>query len=204
VDRGPDAGDGRAGPGPGEGILRAAFHRVRDAAREAESVAPRAEAEFVAATPYTGQRSDTVVLYCADSRFRPQTHEFLTQHLGLGSVLTVTIPGGPSPVLPLVGLAHKLVKGWLDELVDVAHVKRVVLVGHEDCAAYLKTNGKVLNFVLRAFSRPSVRELQVKHLREARGSFAVWFPGVAVECWYAEVRPAEDGSGQRVAFVRVE
>lgn len=104
----------------------------------APPVAARGPA-FVATAPFDARPSTALVIYCADGRFRPQMHEFLTGHLQLDRPVTITVPGGVSIFMPLVGLAHKLAKGWLDTFSD--QITRIVVIAHEDCAAYRAEHG---------------------------------------------------------------
>lgn len=157
--------------------------------------------EFVSPTPYTGQWGDTLVIYCTDPRFRRQTHDFLHDHLRLEHPAVVTIPAGVAPLLPLVGFAHKLAKGWMDMLVRNHRPTRIVCVGHQDCAGYKAVKHPVLSFMLEKVTGASAADLQKKHLRDAKATLGVWFPGVAVEVYYAELR--QEGGSQQVVFTAI-
>lgn len=159
--------------------------------------------EFASSVPYGGQWGDTLAIYCSDPRFRQQTLEFLQVHLGLHDPAVITIPAGVAPLLPLVGLAHKLAKGWLDVLIRKHRPARIVCVAHEDCAGYKHGKNPILNFALEQVTGGDAADLQRKHLLQARGTLRTWFPGVAVEAYYAAVK--EDSAGVRqVVFTPVE
>lgn len=154
---------------------------------------------FTATAPFDARPSRTLVIYCADGRFRPQMHEFLTQHLKLDRPVTITVPGGVSIFMPLVGLAHKLAKGWLDAFSE--HITRIVVIAHEDCAAYKAEHGILEKVVTRIAGRP-VGDLQREHLSRALAQLRVWYPHASAEVWYADVADGPEGT-RRVAFSQI-
>jgi hypothetical protein len=162
-------------------------------------VAPVREPAFFAEAPFDARPSATLVIYCADGRFRPQTHEFLTRHLKLDRPVTITVPGGVGVFMPLVGLAHKIAKGWLDAFSE--HITRIVVVAHEDCAAYRAEHGILEKVVLRLVGKP-VAELQREHLSRAVAQLRVWYPHATTETYYAAVTDGPEGA-RRVAFTPV-
>ncbi len=171
------------------------------------SVAPAAHAQqapspFESSVPYTGEWGDALVIYCTDPRYRRQTHELLHDQLGLQHPAVITVPGGVAVLLPLVGIAHKLVKGWLDLLFAKHRPRRIVCVAHQDCAAYGAAKHPVLNFLVKAATGHAMADLQQQHLRQAQTTLATWFPGIPVETYFAEVKAEPDGS-HRVAFTPV-
>jgi len=157
--------------------------------------------EFTSVVPFTEEWGDTLVLYCTDPRYRRQTHEFLHHHLGLQNPAVITIPGGVAPLLPLVGFAHKLAKGWLDLLFQHHRPSRIVCVAHEDCAAYKVGKHQVINAVVQHLTGGTVHDLQRKHLHDARITLQTWFHGVIVEIYFAEVQAGADGI-RRVTFTK--
>lgn len=159
--------------------------------------------EFVSSVPFTEEWGDTLVIYCTDPRYRRQTHEFLHHHLGLQNPAVVTIPGGVAPLLPLVGFAHKLVKGWLDLLFQNHRPSRIVCIAHEDCAAYKVGKHPILNAVIQYATGKTTHDLQRKHLHDARVTLQTWFHGVTVEVYFAEVRAGADGKRQ-VVFTKAD
>lgn len=158
-----------------------------------------APAVFTAAAPFDARPSKTLVIYCADGRFRPQVHEFLTQHLELERPVTITVPGGVGVFLPLVGLAHKIGKGWLDAFSE--HITRIVVIAHEDCAAYRAEHGILDKVVTRIVGRP-IGALQKDHLARGLAQLRVWYPHATTETYYADVVDAGDGT-RKVAFSAV-
>lgn len=171
--------------------------------KQMQEVTPPEDLGIVSSIPYTGAHGDTLVIYCADPRFRKQTHELLNDHLQVVDPAVLTLPGGVAPLLPLVGIAHKLVKTWVDMLFKKLALKRIICVAHEDCAAY-QTEGKhqvLLNFLFRA-TGASTQELQHRHLRDAKLTLQTWFSGVAVEVYFASLNAGEDGTRQ-VVFTKI-
>lgn len=154
---------------------------------------------FVASASFDARPSKTLVVYCADGRFRPQMHEFLTQHLKLDRPVTITVPGGVAIFMPLVGLAHKLVKGWLDAFSE--EVTRIVVIAHEDCAAYKERHGILDKLVTRTLGRP-IGQVQQDHLKRALGQLRVWYPHASVETYYADIVDGPDGT-KKVAFTAI-
>lgn len=154
--------------------------------------------EFISSVPFDGQWGDALAIYCSDPRYRRQTHEFLHNHLGLQNPTVITIPAGVAPLLPLVGLAHKLAKGWLDILFRSHRPARIVCVAHEDCAGYKHGKNSILNFALERVTGGDAADLQRKHLLQAVATLKIWFHGVAVEAYYAAVKEGQ------VVFTPVE
>jgi hypothetical protein len=154
---------------------------------------------FTASAPFDARKGDTLVIYCADGRFRAQTHEFLTQHLKLDRPVTITVPGGISIFMPIVGFAHKVVKKWLDSFSE--HAKRVIVIAHEDCAAYQAEHG-ILEAVVTRITGSPVKDLQRKHLAGALSMLRVWYPHTKVEAYYAEIVDGESGA-KKVIFTQV-
>ena len=191
------AGDILAGIGARVKGMTPSEHRVATATTEA----PRAD--WKSSIPYKEERGDTFVICCVDPRFSRETEEFLAEHLKLEHPTVMAIPGSAAPLLPLVGFAHKLVKGWLDTLLGKIRPKRIVCIAHEDCAAYQTTGNAILNFMFQTATHGTVQDLQRKHLKDAKVTFETWFHGVAVDIYYAEVTSEPDGS-KRVTFNKVE
>lgn len=154
---------------------------------------------FTASTPFDARKSDTLVIYCADGRFRPQTQEFLTEQLKLDRPITITVPGGVSIFMPLVGFAHKVAKVWLDAFAD--HTRRIVLIAHEDCAAY-RAEHRILQTMVTQIAGKSVQDLQRQHLAAALHTLRAWYPNAAIEAYYAAVVDGTDET-RRVAFTTV-
>ena len=159
---------------------------------------------IVSTIPYTGEIGDTLVIYCTDPRFRQQTHELLHEYLGLRNPLVITVPGGVSLFLPLVGMAFKPMKPLLDLIVRMLKPRRIVCVAHEDCAAYHQAGSKnpVLNAIIHG-TREAVHDIQHRHLRNARSTFHVWYPGIAVEVYYADIAPEAGDGSRHVVFTKI-
>lgn len=97
-------------------------------------------AAFVSSIPYEEQRIYAAAIYCSDGRLGDHIDEFLHTALGLPRYDRMACPGGP------VGLAGRLAAFWetrgveaqLKFLVQVHDIRKVVLIGHADCAYYTR------------------------------------------------------------------
>lgn len=179
-------------------------HENKEHPEPAAVVAEKASDEFTSALPFADARCDALVIACLDRRFRAQTEEFLKDHLKLENPTIMALPGGSAPLVPLVGLTQKFLKGWLDFVVEAINVQRVICVAHNDCVTYQDlSDNRILNAFFQSAMGKSVKELQLDHLRRAKITFMTWFPGASVELYYADARPHEDGS-KRVVFAKVD
>jgi len=119
---------------------------------------------------------------CTDGRFRPHVEEFVTRHLGVDAHADlVAVPGGVEPLalLDLVPKDFNFLKRRLQALIEAHGTRRVVLVGHQDCAWYKVR--KIGPF------RIDLTEQQMRDLRKAAGRLREIAPGVQVEIWFARL-----------------
>ena|SRR3990172_3402676 len=125
--------------------------------------------------------TDVLVVHCSDHRFQAGLHEFLNGGLHLnGNYDLLVIPGGPQ-CLTLVEYLPKFSWAgwrWFRFLVEAHHLKRLILIAHQDCGWY-----KGLPFHLHASSEP--RQRQEEDLRRVRRALGQDFPGLRVELYYA-------------------
>jgi carbonic anhydrase len=75
---------------------------------------------------------EAVVLTCIDFRFWRETVEFAEQELGIKSFDFPSLPGGAKAINDSENLAFACVSVPC----DLHHVKKIVIVNHEDCGAY--------------------------------------------------------------------
>lgn len=88
--------------------------------------------------PYESARIHAAAIYCSDGRLGEHFDDFLYNGLKLPRYDRVTLPGGPA-CLAGHPQAHLEEQGVMDELkflVEVHHLKRVVLLAHQGCAFY--------------------------------------------------------------------
>lgn len=75
---------------------------------------------------------EAVVLSCIDFRFWKETAEFVENELGIRSYDFPSLPGGAKPINENVELALDCI----GVPCRLHHVKRIVIVNHQDCGAY--------------------------------------------------------------------
>ena len=125
--------------------------------------------------------TDVLVVHCSDHRFQAGLYEFLNFGLKLNENYDLlVIPGGPQ-CLTLVEYLPKFAWAswkWFRFLVEAHHLKRLILIAHQDCGWY-----KELPFHLHSSSEP--RERQEEDLRRVRQALAKDFPELSVELYYA-------------------
>ncbi len=125
--------------------------------------------------------TDVLVVHCSDHRFQAGFHAFLNQRLNLGENYDLLVlPGGPQ-CLTLVEYLPKFSWAgwkWFRFLVEAHHLKRLILIQHQDCGWY-----KELPLHLHASSDP--RQRQEEDLRRARQTLARESPELSVELFYA-------------------
>lgn len=94
---------------------------------------------FVSKKPWLkGRHVDTLVIHCSAFDFRPFFAEFIEQHLKLGEYDILCVPGGIQ-VLNVFAFATKrfsFLRKMVEFLVKKHELKRIVILGHEDCAWY--------------------------------------------------------------------
>lgn len=144
-------------------------------------------ATFVSAIPYEQQRIYAAAIYCSDGRLGDHIDEFLHTVLGLPRYDRVACPGGP------VGLAGRLAAFWetrgveaqLRFLAQVHDIRKVVLIGHADCAYYTR----------RLLLAPDRVEAEQRHdLHAALWTVREMVPGIEVTAYWASIQ------GTQVAF----
>jgi hypothetical protein len=105
--------------------------------------------------PYERERIHAAAIYCSDGRVGEQFDDFLQNGLKLPRYDRVALPGGPA-CLADHPQAHLQGQGVVDELkflVEVHHLRRIVLIAHEGCAFYstrLDLKDRRLELLLRS------------------------------------------------------
>ena len=136
-------------------------------------------------------RSPTLVIACADGRWRDHIEDFATKGLDIGAGYDLLmVPGGAEP-LALADLVPKdfnFLRRRLDMLVSSHGIRRIVLIAHENCGWYRQRKLGPITIDLRA--------RQLADLRQARARLAGWFGDVTVDTYFARL----DGTPPRVMF----
>lgn len=88
--------------------------------------------------PYEQSRIHAAAIYCSDGRVGEHFDDFLQNGLGLPRYDRVALPGGPACLAghAQTTLEQSSVVDELQFLVDVHHLKRVILIAHQGCAFY--------------------------------------------------------------------
>jgi hypothetical protein len=139
-------------------------------------------------------RSPTLVIACADGRWRDHIEDFAAHALKIDAAYDlVMVPGGAEP-LALADLIPKdfnFLRRRLEMLVRSHGTRRVVLIAHENCGWYRER--KIGPFTV------DVKARQLADLRQARMRIQEWFGGVSVETYFARV----EGTPPRASFEAV-
>jgi hypothetical protein len=125
--------------------------------------------------------TEALVVHCSSARFQQPLRVFLVEGLRLQRYSLLAIPGGAQVFTLLDYLPKFAWTGWrwTKFLVDLEQPRRVILIGHEECAWY-----RDLRFHKRA---RSTRDHIVGDLKQVAGKVAERFPNVRVETYYASV-----------------
>lgn len=135
-------------------------------------------------------KADTLVIHCSTHNFRIFFTEFLTQHLKLAAYDLLAVPGGIQ-VLTLIHFMPKvasMARKWVEFLVEKHGIKRIVIIGHEDCAWYRDFRFGPIHI--------NLKDRQLKDMLAVGADLRRL--GTAVDIYFA--RP----EGGRVAFTKID
>jgi hypothetical protein len=139
-------------------------------------------------------RSPTLVIACADGRWRDHIEDFAANALKIDAAYDLLmVPGGAEP-LALADLIPKdfnFLRRRLDMLVRSHGIRRIIIIAHENCGWYRERKIGPLTLDLKA--------RQLADLRQARARMEEWFGDAAIETYYARV----DGTPPRATFEAV-
>jgi hypothetical protein len=123
-----------------------------------------------------------LLLACSDGRLIQVLEAFLVRrHAEAAERLLV--PGGPL-LLTRPGMQRRVALDCLHTLVEARAPRRILLVSHQDCAAYERALGGL------GFDQ---REILERDLRRVRTLLENEFPEIEVSCWFVPL--IEDGVG---------
>ena len=122
---------------------------------------------------------DALVITCTDFRFTTATQEFINNRLGLkGNYDYISIPGSIRNLLD--SKTRDLVLNTFGVSFRLHHVKRVIILGHQDCS--IGYGGS------KSFPEPIVEYKTIcKDLKKARTRMRIRFPHLKVYLYYATV-----------------
>lgn len=120
---------------------------------------------------------DSLVITCSDFRFTTATQEFINKRLDLkGNYDYISIPGSIKNLLDRN--TRDLVLNKFGVSVRLHHVKRVIILGHEDCS--IGYGGS------KNFKDPTAEYKMIcKDLKKARTRMGIRFPHLKVYLYYA-------------------
>ncbi len=122
---------------------------------------------------------DALVITCTDFRFTTATQEFINDRLGLkGKYDYISIPGSIRNLLD--SKTRDLVMNSFGISLRLHHVKRVVILAHQDCTIGY---GGSENFPELAVEYKTI----CKDLKKARRLFGIKFPHLRVDLYYGTV-----------------
>lgn len=129
---------------------------------------------------------ETLLIGCSDGHIVRRL-EALLDELGEPDANRMLVPGG---LLPLTrpGTERRVALGCVREIVEVHDVRTIVLVAHQECAAYQRALGGL------GFDQ---QELLERDLRRVKTLLETEFPGVDVRCFVIPWR--ENGQGAAYA-----
>lgn len=132
----------------------------------------------------------TLVVRCSDHRFQRAFDHFIENVLRIESYDLIAVPGGPQFLVALDYLPKFAWVGnrWTKFLAEAHGLKRVVLIGHEDCGWYKHVHG----------SHAELETRQREDLHHARDQLRRALPGVAVETYLATLHD------EKVGFLHVD
>jgi hypothetical protein len=121
---------------------------------------------------------DAVMLTCIDFRFWRETLEFVEQELGIKTFDFPSLPGSAKAINECLG-ENDLAMKCIGVPCDLHHVKKIVIVNHEDCGAY----GGSAKFE----TREEEQEFHEGELRKAKEKLIKKYPDMEYILIYAKL-----------------
>jgi carbonic anhydrase len=128
----------------------------------------------------------TLLIGCSDGRIARRLEALLVE-LGAPEANRMLVPGGPLP-LTRPGSERRVALSCVREIVEAHDVRTIILVAHQECAAYERALGGL------GFDQ---LELLERDLRKVKRLLETEFSGVDVRCYVIPWR--EDGEGATFA-----
>ena len=138
-----------------------------------------------------GRTAQTLVIHCSAYDIRPYFTEFVDNHLKLKEYDLLALPGG----VQILTFAHILpkVRGFFQRIVEflIKHhdIKKIVILGHEDCAWYKDYRFGPIHLDLKSRQLTDLKEVAT-NLNQVMG--------VVVEIYFANIH---DG---KVTFTKMD
>ena len=128
----------------------------------------------------------TLLIGCSDGRIARRLEALLVE-LGAPEANRMLVPGGPLP-LTRPGSERRVALACVREIVEAHDVRTIILVAHQECAAYERALGGL------GFDQ---LELLERDLRKVKRLLETELSGVDVRCYVIPWR--EDGEGAAFA-----
>jgi len=153
------------------------------------------EQVYESASAWDPRRPETVIICCVDGRWFEHFREFARACAGAGDRTDMmAVPGGAEPLtlLDLLPKDFNFFRRRIEALVLAHGTRKIVAIGHQDCAWYKSRRLGPVTLNLEA--------LQIADLRRAARRLRELAPGVAVETYFARLAGPDSS---RVVFDRV-
>jgi len=125
---------------------------------------------------------NALLVACSDGRLTAVLHT-LQERLRIAGAERMLVPGGPL-ALAKTGAERRVARDCVSHIIETRGVRRVVLVSHQDCAAYDRALGGL------GFDQQAILE---RDLRRVRAMLEDDYLGVEVECYVVPWREGADG-----------
>lgn len=129
-----------------------------------------------------------LLIACSDFRFRKAFYEFQDKVLEDGGTDVINVPGGVISFFaerynyPDTGKAAEF---WTKFVAEKHKIKEIVLLGHEDCAAYVNAPK------LENHGKEKLREEQTEDLLAAKQLIEDLLPDVKIKTYFASINKEE-------------
>lgn len=133
---------------------------------------------------------DAVVLSCIDFRFWKETAEFVEKELGINSFDFPSLPGAAKAINE--SNSNDLAMSCISVPCDLHHVKKIVIVNHQDCGAY----GESAKFKGDEVAEQKFHE---EELNKAKAKLVTKYPDKEIILVYAKL----DESKENIEFIKV-
>lgn len=124
-----------------------------------------------------------LIVSCSDGRVAQPLAE-LQRRLENEDADRMLVPGGPL-VLTRTGAERRVAYECVDTVVETHHPRRIVLVSHQDCAAYERALGGL------GFDQQAILE---RDLRRVKASLEQRHRGIEILCYVIPWREGVDGA----------
>ncbi|MEI6596673.1 MAG: carbonic anhydrase [bacterium] len=133
---------------------------------------------------------EAVILTCIDFRFWRETLEYIEKELGIKSFDFPSLPGAAKAINEAVD--DDIAMQCISVPCDLHHVKKVVIVNHQDCGAY--GGSKVFNG-----DELAEQKFHEEELKKAKAKVLKKYPGLEVILAYAKLADA----GESIEFLTI-